>query len=207
MKTILIAFMVWLIMTGCWKVSEVTCTNANDPTTCVTADNIPNITEIHASAVDVLNALKNKDVTKLWQLISKDWVRFSAYSNVNVGSDVVFKIDDFKETLQSQKEYTRWTQDWSGDPIVMTFDNYRARYIYNGNYVTEWTAYINTKVQRGNTINNIYDIYTWNAIIEYYIPGKSKLYENMDRKSLTLVFDKESGIRKLKAIIHGERTI
>ena len=199
--------MIWLIMTGCWKVSEITCTNPNDPKTCVTADKVANISEIHASAVDVLNALKNKDITKLWQLISKNWVRFSAYSNVSIESDVVFQIENFKEALNSEKTYTRWNQDWSGDPITMTFDDYRARYIYNGNYVTEGTAYINTKVQRGNTINNVYDVYTWDTIIEYYIPGKSKLYENMDRKSLTLVFDKEDGTRKLKAIVHGERTI
>jgi len=207
MKTILIALMVWLIMTGCWKVSEVTCTNINDPKTCVTADKVANINEIHASAVDALNALKNKDTTKLWQVISKDWVRFSAYSNVNTSSDIVMKLADFKDAMTSKKTYTRWSQDGSGDPITMTFDEYRARYIYNGNYVTEGTAYINTKVQRGNTINNVYDVYTWDTIIEYYIPGKSKLYENMDRKSLTLIFDKENGARKLKGIVHGERTI
>ena len=59
----------------------------------------------------------------------------------------------------------------------MNFDDYRKRYIYDASFMNEGIPYLNTKVQRGNTTNNIYDVYSGNMIVEYYIPGKKKLYE------------------------------
>lgn len=202
--------MISLIMTWCGtKINETICTDIKNPTTCTGANEaqINDIEWIHSTAINVLSALKDHDTKKLSKLISKDWIRFSPYSYVNIDNDIVIFQDDIADITKNNKEFTRGTQDGSWEPINLNFTEYRKRYIYDASFMNEWIPYLNTKVQRGNTTNNIYDIYTGNIIVEYYIPGKKKLYEWMDWKSLTIIMNKENGSWKVKGIVHGERTI
>ena len=209
MKTILIALMIWLIITGCWvPINIQTCTNVQDTQTCVSANDVTDIKKINTAADDALAALKNKDGKKLSTMISKDWVRFSPYTYVDINQDIVISATDIKDIITNNTEYKRWLEAGSWDPIEMTFSEYRSKYIYNGNFDTEWIKYLNSKWSRnGNMVNTIFASYGNDIILEYYIPGKSKLYDNMDRKSLTLIFSKENWDLKLKWVVHGERTI
>ena len=209
MKTLLITLMISLLVTGCGvKIDETICTNIKDSTTCTNADTqVTDIKELHATAINVLTALKNNDSTKLSKLISTDGIRFSPYSYVNISSDIVITQTNIATMMKNNEKHTRWNEDGTWDPINMTFQEYRQRYIYDAKFMTEGIPYINTIVQRGNTINNVYDVYSGDMIVEYYIPGTSKLYKWMDRKSLTIVFTKENKQRKVRAITHGERTI
>lgn len=202
--------MISLIMTWCWtKINETICTDIKNPTTCTGADQakIDDIWWIHRTAINVLSALKENDNEKLSTLISKDGIRFSPYSYVNIDEDVIMTKEDIEDITTHNNKFIRGRQDGTGDPINMTFQEYRARYIYDASFMNEGIPYLNTKVQRGNETNNIYDVYTGNMIVEYYIPGKKKLYEWADRRSLTIIMNKEDGKWKVKWIVHGERTI
>jgi len=202
--------MISLIMTWCGtKINETICTDIKNPTTCTGASSaqISDIEGIHSTAVAVLSALKNNDSDELIELMSKDGIRFSPYSYVSVDSDIVLTKDNIKDITDKTKKFKRWTQDGSGEPINMNFDDYRKRYIYDASFMNEGIPYLNTKVQRGNTTNNIYDVYSGNMIVEYYIPGKKKLYEWADRRSLTIIMSKENNQWKVKGIVHDERTI
>ena len=184
------------------------CTDVKDTQTCLSANDVADIKKINTAADDALAALKNKDGKKLSEMISKDWVRFSPYTYVDLSKDIVISATDIKDVITNNTKYTRGLEAGSGDPIEMTFSEYSSKYIYNGNFDIEWIKYLNSKWSRnGNMVNTIFSSYGNDAILEYYIPGKSKLYDNMDRKSLTLIFTKEGSDRKLKWVVHGERTI
>lgn len=202
--------MLSLIMTWCWtKINETICTDIKNPTTCTWADQakIADIGWIHNTAVAVLSALKDNDTDELFTLMSKDWIRFSPYSYVDINKDIVLTKDNISDITNNKETFTRWVQDGSGEPITMNFEEYRKRYIYDASFMNEWIPYLNTRVQRGNTTNNIYDVYTGDMIVEYYIPGKKKLYEWADRRSLTIIMGKENNQWKVKWVVHGERTI
>ncbi len=208
MKALLITLMISLIMTWCGtKVDEKICTDINDPKTCkIASTEVIDIKGLHTTAVDVLTALKNNDEKKLITLMSKDGIRFSPYNYVS-DLDIVMTQTNIKDITDSKKTQERWYKDWTGEPISMNFQDYRKRYIYDAKFMTDGVSYLNTKVQRWTVLNNIYDIYSGDTILEYYIPGTSKLYEGMDWKSLTIIFSKENKLRKIKGIVHWERTI
>jgi hypothetical protein len=67
--------------------------------------------------------------------------------------------------------------------------------------------YENQKFDRGNIINNAFDVYNGKQLFEYYFSGFDAQYEGMDRKSLILVFDQENNEWKLIGVIHNQRTI
>ncbi len=209
MKKSLIGLTIGFLIAGCWApVNIQMCTDVKDTQTCLSANDVTDIKKINTAADDALAALKNKDGKKLSEMISKDWVRFSPYTYVDLSKDIVISATDIKDVITNNTKYTRGLEAGSGDPIEMTFSEYRSKYIYNGNFDTEWSKYLNSKWSRnGNMVNTIFSSYGNDTILEYYIPGKSKLYDNMDRKSLTLIFTKEGSDRKLKWVVHGERTI
>jgi hypothetical protein len=89
----------------------------------------------------------------------------------------------------------------------MTLKRYIKRYVYDVDFQKLAKKTFDNSPSRGNMINNVNDIYTWLAIVEYYIPMINVEYEGMDRKALTLVLQQENNERKLRAIIHHERTI
>jgi len=89
----------------------------------------------------------------------------------------------------------------------MNFRDYISGYVYDVDFLTAPEVLINQKSDRGNTINNAFDVYAGKYLIEYYFSGFEPKYEGMDWKSLMLVFDKKDGQRYLIGVIHGQRTI
>jgi len=173
----------------------------------ITVDQV-NMTNIDQVSEFAIQALRNKDMPTLSDLTSKEWIRFSPYSYVDTGRDIVIKQNEIKDIMDSKMVYVWGFQDWSGDPIMLQFGQYMDKYVYDADFVKLGERHINEDIMRWNTINNTTDIYTGKYIIEYYIPGQNTQYEWLDRKSLTLVFSQdENKERKLEAIIHNQWTI
>lgn len=154
-----------------------------------------------------IKALKEKNIDNLIKVISKDWIRFSPYSYIDVDTHITLKKEDLKQAFEWETQYVRWSEDWTGEPILMTFKNYFKRYVYDIDFEKMAEKYYDQIFQRGNTINNIDDVYTWTSTVEYFVPGINPEYEWMDRKSLTLVLQQEENERKVRAIVHNEWTI
>lgn len=154
-----------------------------------------------------IQALKNKDMSGLNQITSKEGIRFSPYSFINTGKDIVLKKDDLANIISSKTEYVRGNADGTGDPIILTFSKYMDKYIYDVDFAKLAEKHINENLIRGNTINNSSDVYPGKYIIEYYVPGIDPQYEGMDWRALSLVFQKEDNEWKLIGIIHNQWTI
>lgn len=154
-----------------------------------------------------IKALKDKNMDNLTKVTSKDWIRFSPYSYVDVDTHITLQKEDLKQAFEWETQYVRWSEDGTGDPILMTFKNYLKRYVYDADFEQMSEKHYDQNFQRGNTINNLEDIYTGVSTIEYFVPGINPEYEWMDRKSLTLVVQQENNERKIRAIIHNEWTI
>jgi hypothetical protein len=92
-------------------------------------------------------------------------------------------------------------------PIDLTISAYFQKFVYDVDFLNAPEKYENQKFDRGNIINNAFDIYSGKQLFEYYFSGFDAQYEGMDRRSLILVFDQENNEWKLIGIIHNQRTI
>ena len=164
-------------------------------------------TGVNAVIVSTVNALAAKNITALSSLVSEKWIRFSPYGYVDTGRDVVMQSTELFSFWNSSNVREWWLFDWSGEPIVLTFKDYFSKFIYDADFVSLAQTFVNQRFERGNIINNVFDVYTWAYIVELYVPGVDPQYDGMDRKSLHLVFVQEQWLWKLRALIHGQWTI
>ena len=162
--------------------------------------------DIKVVSDQIMNALKNKDMELLSQFVSPAWVRFSPYNYVDIQQDVILKQSDLNSLWDSDQKSIWWTEDGSGRPIDITFQQYFFKYIYDVDFANAPQKLENKKVTRGNMVNNIWDVYAGKYFIEYYFSWFDPQYEWMDRRSLTLVFDKINNEWKLMWIVHAQRT-
>ena len=79
--------------------------------------------------------------------------------------------------------------------------------MYDVDFAQAPEIYVNQKFERGNTINNIFDVYSGKSIIDYHFPQIDPQYEGIDRRSLYLIFDQIDGEWYLIGIVHGAWTI
>ncbi|AHB41724.1 spore germination protein-like protein [candidate division SR1 bacterium RAAC1_SR1_1] len=211
MKQLLIVFTFGLsiMLVGCTKITINPTEDTEFPQETITEE-----PEIKVDMTDkkqvmeyTLSALKEENMDKLETVISKDGVRFSPYSYIDTKTHITLKKEDLKEAFEGTTQYVRGSEDGTGDPILLTFKNYLKKYVYDINFEKLSERNYDTIVQRGNTINNIEDIYSGASTVEFFIPGINPEYEGMDRRSLTLVLQQEDNQRKVKAIVHNQWTI
>jgi hypothetical protein len=157
---------------------------------------------------EILHALKDNDMKKLASFVHPDkGVRFTPYSYVNTEKDIVVKAAEVPNLLKDTTKRIWGAYDGSGEPIDLTFDQYFKKFIYDVDFLEAPQIVFNEVIQRGNSINNIKDIYPKATFIEYHFPGFEKKYEGMDWRSLRLVFEKKDNIWYLVGIIHDQWTI
>ena len=154
-----------------------------------------------------MTAIKNQDFPTLSTFVWPQGLRVSPYEYVNTGTDVILSTGEVYNGLALSKTFIRGLYDGSGEPIDLPFWQYREKFVYDVDFVTAPETYHNQKFERGNTLNNIFDVYTAKEIIEYHFPQIDPQYEGMDRRSLYLVFENVSGEWYLIGIVHGQRTI
>jgi len=160
-------------------------------------------------AAQTLRALKAKDMDSLAAVIhSQKGVRFSPYANVDPAADLRIEAKDIPSRWKSGKIYTWGYHDGSDDPIALTFAGYYKRYVYDHDYSqAKRVAYNGGLLGHGNTMNNIHEIYPHAIVVEYNFPGFDPKFEQMDWRSLWLVFEKNGSAWYLVGIVHGEWTI
>lgn len=159
-------------------------------------------------SAETINAIKMKDVDKLTAIVHPiKGVRFSPYSFVIPKEDIVFKSVELKSLFSSQKEYVWGTYDGSDEPIKLTFKSYFERFVYDKDFASAEKIGYNETLGRGNTLNNIFEIYPNSIVVEYYFSGFDPKFGGMDWKSLRLVFEKLNEQWYLVGISHDEWTI
>jgi len=199
--SILLTWCTKIILTPSEEVQKVEETIAPEPEIQI------NMTDKEQVINYTIKLLKEKNIDNLAKVASKDWIRFSPYSYIDKDMHITLTKDELKKAFDSETQYVRWSEDWTGDPILMTFKNYIKRYVYDIDFEQMAEKYYDKTFQRWNTINNLEDVYKWTSTVEFFVPGINPEYEWMDRKWLTLVLQQENNERKIRAIIHNEWTI
>lgn len=205
MKKLLILislFSCGLLLTGCGKSAE-TCSIDEWFSCGATSWTL----DLSGTIDAVINAIKNQDLITLSTFVSDQWLRFSPYEYVNTETDVILSTGEVYNGLALSRTFLRWSYDGSWEPMDLSIGQYREKFVYDVDFVTAPEIYHNQKFERGNTLNNIFDVYTGKEIIEYHFPQIDPQYEWMDRRSLYLVFENMNGQWYLIGIIHGQWTI
>ncbi len=112
-------------------------------------------------------------------------------------------------TLPADTTPRRWgTADGTGDPIVLDFQNYYERWIYDRGYTDGRRGIPGEIIGVGNTLINIAKAFPGSdsTFIEYHLEG-SERYGGMDWGSLRLVYTREAGRWWLVGIVRDQWTI
>jgi hypothetical protein len=156
---------------------------------------------------EILKLLKNKDYDALASYVHPEkGVRLSPYTYVDLNNDVVLTRNDLNAMAIGEQDYRWGTTDGKGDPINLSVNAYMDRYVYDKDYLSAEEVFFNQKFQRGNSLNNVFSVYSQSMIVEYYLPGTEE-YSGMDWRSIKLVFEQHNDEYYLKAIVHSEWTI
>jgi hypothetical protein len=167
---------------------------------------------VAVQAVRAIRAIKHKDVEEIAALVHPDrGVRFSPYAYVRAeeddGQDVVFGAAQVRDLPADPAVYEWGRFDGTGEPIVLTFDAYWARFVYDVDFARPHAIGYGETIGRGNTINNIAQVYPQAVVVEYHLEGFDPAYAGLDWRSLRLVFEPVQGTWYLVGIIHDEWTI
>ena len=120
-------------------------------------------------------------------------------------NNVILEKKEFIKTYEKNEELIWGTYDGTGARILLTFDDYFDKFVYDSDYINYEPNY-DSIMGTGNTYENINSIFPDAQVVEYYTPGTEK-YSYLDWKSLRLVYEMYKGKYYLVAIVHNEWTI
>ncbi|MBN1494755.1 hypothetical protein JW911_03410 [Candidatus Peregrinibacteria bacterium] len=162
---------------------------------------------LEQAATTAITALKNEDMILLSSLASEKGVRFSPYAYINIDTDVVLEPEVLKNVQALSSTFVWGSYDGSGEPIDLPFGWYYEKFVYSKDFLNAPEIKYNEIIGRGNSINNLKEVYLNAEFSEYHFPGFDPQYEGMDWESLRLVFEKENNEYRLVGIIHDGWTI
>lgn len=134
-------------------------------------------------------------------------VRFTPYTHVSLGSDVVFNKEKIRNLFNDQKVYLWGYYDGSGEEIKLTPRQYYEKFVYAENYMNAKKIGYNKVLSIGNMLENQFEVYDNAIVVEYYFPGFNPDYAGLDWRSLRLVFQPYENDWKLVGIINNQWTI
>lgn len=167
---------------------------------------------VAARAGKIVHALRDQDWETIADAVHPDkGVRFSPYTYVRVGegedADLVFSAEELIGLPEDETVYHWGTFDGSGEPINVTFAEYYRRFIYDADFAWAYAVGFNQVIGRGNTINNVTEVYPQAQVVEYHLPGTDPQFGGLDWRSLRLVLEQVGEMWYLAGIVHDEWTI
>jgi hypothetical protein len=167
-----------------------------------------------AHADEIVRALRERDWETVARAVHPDkGVRFSPYTYVRAGpgasedQDRVFSADELRGLAADATVYHWGTFDGTGEPIEMTFAEYAERFIYDADFHLPSAVGHNETIGRGNTINNVAEVYPQAVTVEYHVEGSDPALGGLDWRSLRLVFEPAGDTWYLVGVVHDEWTI
>jgi hypothetical protein len=134
-------------------------------------------------------------------------VRFSPYAFVHLNSDIVLRAAEIKNIPIDSKSYLWGYYDGSGKPINLPVVKYFDQFVSPVDFSKAPEMSYNRIIGKGNTLNNVFEVYPGAIVAEYHYPGFEAKYGGMDWKSLRLVFENEGDQWRLVGIISDRWTI
>lgn len=171
------------------------------------ADTLADQEMLKTIATKILTTLKARDYKAFAGYFHPtDSVLFSPYGFIATESSKKLTKANFTKLIEERGSVNWGNYDGSGEPIRLTAQKYIEKFVYNADYLqAEKTAY-NQIIGKGNSLNNLHEVYPQHPFIEYYFSGFDKKYAGMDWTSLRLVFKLHQGSYYLVAVVHDQWT-
>jgi len=164
---------------------------------------------VRTVADDVVVALANHDMARISTFADPTLgVRFSPYPYVDTTTDRVVAAKDVANLWQAPAVEHWGSFDGSGEPITLAYPAYHAKFVYDVDFRHAPRIAVDSQpIGRGNSTNNIGDVYPGASVVEYHIPGRDADSSGMDWRSLWLVFEPRESRWYLVGVVHGAWTI
>ena len=177
---------------------------ASSAPTTYTGNDWPSLVALTASGNAVRDALAAHDMHRFAAFVHPTrGVRFSPYAYVDAKADVVLHANEIEPAFASNAKRTWGSFDGSGEPIVLTFRAYLARFVAFSE-LAHLAPRLNASAASGNTVNNQADVYGSTPYVEYYYAGKS---DGMGWEALRIVFEPVNGKLFVVGVVHDVWTI
>ena len=155
----------------------------------------------------VLTVLKEQDFNSFVNLIHPILgVRISLEAHIDTLNDVRLSREQFLKEIKKDNILYWGEEDGTGDSILMSVKKYFDGFS-NGFWLKAKRVSANKIIERGNTINNLDEVYRGCEFTESNYPGFDEKFGGMDWCSLRLVFKKYKGQFYLVGIINDQWTI
>ena len=159
-------------------------------------------------AVDVALDLKNQDMESLSKYLSNEkGLIIAPYSNIDLTTVHKFTIDEVKGLNDHANSIVWGIYDGSGAPIELNFQDYYKKFIFDLDFTNPNIIGVNEIIGKGNTINNLKEVFPGSESVEFYFKGVDAKYEGLDWRSLRLGFEKIDDKYYLIYIAHDQWTI
>ena len=154
----------------------------------------------------VIKLIKNRDISTLSKYAHpKKGIMFSPYSDLKNNDNQIIEKKELVKIYEKNEELVWGEYDGTGARILLTFDNYFDRFIYDEDFI-EYEPNYDSIMGTGNSIENMNSVFPYARSVEYYTPGTEE-YAYMDWKSLRLLYEIYRGKYYLVAVVHNEWTI
>lgn len=162
---------------------------------------------IKEKAQAIINVMDKRDMESLSKYVhSEKGLLFSPYAFVNEDS-IIIQRNKIKTLLDDPTSYLWGHFDGSGMPIQLTPKEYFDKFLNVKPFQNPDTILVDDIKQRGNSLNNIKEVFPQSKVVEFYLSG-TKEHEGMDWSSIYLVFEQEQdGEWNLVAIVKDQWTI
>ncbi|WP_456273534.1 hypothetical protein [Bacillus sp. AK031] len=162
---------------------------------------------IQEQALTVIQAIAEKNMDIVAEHVHSDkGLLFSPSVNINE-NPVIFEKGDIGSLLNADSVYTWGHYDGSGERMALTPGAYFEEVLYAKPYQDYDEVLVDTFEPRGNTRNNLKDVFPDAKVVEFYLSG-SEEYDGMDWASLNLIFEKdENGVWKLTGLVNDKWSI
>jgi hypothetical protein len=113
-------------------------------------------------------------------------IRFSPYVFLETKAGRVWSRSEIARAKQNRQSYNWGQRDGLEENIQLTWDGFRREFLVPRDF-SRGTLTIQATRSRGNTINNLKQVYPDAVLAEFYLPGSRK-YGGMDWNGLWLVW-------------------
>lgn len=161
-----------------------------------------------STALEVMEVIADEDMSGLSAYIDQtQGVRFSPYGYIDVQNHQVFTAAQVSGLMNDPQIFSWGSYDGTGDPIDLNFADYFEDFVYDEDFLYPHIIGNNVLIGKGNTLNNIAQVYPNGEFVEFHFTGFDTQYEGMDWTSLRLVFEENNGTWFLIGIVHDQWTI
>ena len=210
MRTYCIHVLPFLVLMACQNRKTNAGSEALTGTVAQQPDTVHTGSQVPALAKQVLAVLKDANYETFAGFIHPvEGIRFSPYGYIDTATAMVFSartfLDAFSKTAQTKITWGQY--DGTGEPIMLTIDEYFKKFVYNADFLNASQNSLNEMIGRGNSLNNLTAIYKGCFFTEHHFPGFDQKYNGMDWCSLRLVFKNYNSKIYLVGIVHDQWTI